>query len=171
MRNQHHGRVSAHALNHLAERRFALVVQRACRLVQNDQARPPQQHARQHDALPFAAGKPNPPVAQLRVQSLRQLRDELPRHRRLQSGNQRFVRRAGMEPRQILAHRRVQNQRILRHISRLPAPRTKSFLRQRLAVHENLALLRKQKAQQQIDRRRLPRAVAAKQRQNLPAPK
>ena len=76
-----------------------------------------------------------------------------------------------MEALKIFAHGRIQNQRILRHISRLPAPRTKSFLRQRLAVHENLALLRKQEAQQQIDRRRLPRAVAAKQRQNLPAPK
>ena len=115
-------RPAAHRLAQaVADLRLGRRVDRRGRVVEDQDARVDDERARDRDALALAAGERDPALADHRVVAVRQRLDELVRLREARRALDLLVGRVGASERDVLAHRRREEERVLRdHADRAP---------------------------------------------------
>ena len=143
---------------------LALGIERARRLVQQQDRAIGEDRARDREALPLAAGEPDAALAEIAVEALRQLRDELGGERGV-AGIPHF-RIGGVEPpvADVFEDRRGEDHRILRHHGEPRAHFARIGAAHVDAIDAHRALLRIVEAQQQLEHGRLAGAGRSDQR-------
>ena len=150
------------------DRGLDLGIERRGGLVQHQDRRVLQDHARDGDALALAAGELHAALADLRVIAapafpVLQVDNEFMRMRELRRRHHLGVARARQAVADIVADRAVQQRGILRHHRNLRAQGFLRHFRDVLAVDQDAAAFELEEAQQHIDQRGLAGAGAADQ--------
>mmetsp|Transcript_7570 Transcript_7570/g.20637 ORF Transcript_7570/g.20637 Transcript_7570/m.20637 type:complete len:255 (-) Transcript_7570:1167-1931(-) len=139
----HHRRAANHqAIQRVLHDTLALRVKRARRLVQKEHAGVLQDRASDRDALLLTAAHLNALLTNVRVVPLRKRADEAVRVRRLGGGNNLILRRIRLAKQDVLADRRREQRRLLRHKTNLRTQPAQVKLPHVLAVQEHAAGLR-----------------------------
>ena len=175
VRDRDHGLARHQRAEALLDGGFDLAVERGCGLVEHQDGRVLEDHARDRDALALAARELDAALADLRLVAapalpVLEIGDELVRMR--QRGRRRDVRVAGGGPAvaDVVADRAVQQRGVLRHHGNLRAQALLRHRRDVLAVDQDAAVFEVEEAQQQVDDRRLAGAGAADEADLLAGP-
>ena len=152
----------------LLDRGLHFAVERGRRLVEHQDRRVLQDHARDRDALTLPARELHAALADLRVISapafpVLEVEDELLRMRELRRTLDLRVGRARASVADVVADRTVQQRGVLRHHRDLRAQALLRDVRDVLPVDQDASALEIEEAQQQVDQRRLAGARAADQ--------
>ena len=156
-----------HALQRLLDQRFALGVEVAGGLVQDQDARVFEDDPRDGHPLLLAAGEPVPPLADDRVIAIGQLGDEVVDVGGAAGGLQFGLRRIGPGIEQVGADGVVEEVGLLGHHADIGRQGGQRDVAQIVAVQRDPALGRIVQARQQIGDGRLARAAGADQRHQL----
>ena len=166
----HEARASSHgARERFLNNGFGLRVERARRLVQDQDARVFQKDARDRDALAFAAGELVAAVADDRLVPLRQRADDVVDVGGLRRRFDLGLRRAEPAVADVPGHGVVKKVRLLRHDPDVRAELVDVDRAHVLAVDRNRAGVAVVETQQQVRDRRLARTRRADDRHGLPA--
>ena len=168
VRDRDHGLACHQRAEALLDRGLDLAVERRGRLVEHQDRRVLQDHARDRDALALAARELDAALADLRVVAapalpVLELEDELVRLRAPRRVLDLGVGRVGPAVADVVADRAVQQRGVLRHHRDLRAQALLRDARDVLPVDQDAAALEVEEAQQQVDQRRLAGAGAADQ--------
>ena len=151
-------------LDHL----FAFVIQRAGRLVKDQDARIGDQGAGDRDALALAAGERGAALADLGVVAIGQPGDEFMRAREFRRLDDLLHRQRRVGEADIVAHRAVEQHVVLQHDADLPAQPGRIHQCDVDPVDEHLALFGNIEALHQLGQRALARARGADDADHLP---
>ena len=121
MRDEQRGPVRHHPTERIVNRGLDPSVDRARRVVEDQDARVIENRARERDPLTLPAREREPALTDRGVISPRQLLDELVCLRGSGSGDDLLVRGVGMSVRDVGAHRIREQEALLEHDSNLPA--------------------------------------------------
>src|SRR5579883_189050 len=113
MRDDDHGAALSDAAHILLDDALALIIERARRLVENEDARIGDERAGDRNALTLSAGEAAAALADDRVVALRQFEDELMRAGELRRGDHTLDRHAGIGKRDVLPDRAVEQHVLL----------------------------------------------------------
>ena len=165
VRDHQGGAVAHQALQRLLDQLLRFGVERAGRLVQHQDRRVLEDRARDRDALALAAGKRVAGLPDLRVDALRQARDELHRIRRLGRGHDvRFAGAGKFAVGDVVGHGVVEQHHALPDPGDLPAQRSQRVVFVILAVQHDAPGAGRIEARQQADQAALAAAGTADQR-------
>lgn len=128
-----HGEPAAKLPDRLADRGLVRCIERAGCLVEDQQRGATQQGASQRNPLTLATRQLPSAGAGAGIEPLRQVKHEARRSLDQNLAQARFV-RLRFCPEEVLADRRIEQQRLLLHIGDLPAPCGGAGLRQRQAI-------------------------------------
>ena len=120
---------------------LALVVERACRLIENQDARVGNQRAGNGDALPLAPGQAAAPLTDDRVIALGELENEVMGAGELCCGDDALGRHGRIGESDIVPHRAVEQHVVLKHDADLPTQPGRIDLREIDPVNEHPAAL------------------------------
>ena len=155
-------------LERLLHEQLALRVERARRLVEQQDRRVLEDRARDRDALPLPAREPHAALAEERVVALRQRAQELVGLGRARRGLDLGVARVGPAVADVLARRRAEQHRVLRHEADQPAhvarDRARAMSTPSISTRPVGRIV---EAQQQLERRALAGARRPDERDGL----
>ena len=140
---------------------LALVVERTGGLVEDQDARLPEQRSRDRDALALSARQPRALLPHHRVVALGQLGDEVVRPGELGRVDHRLDRRGWIGDGDVLPHRSVEQHVLLQHDADLAAQLRRVGHGDVLAVDQHPTRLRHEQPLQQLGQRALARAAAS----------
>ena len=115
VRDNQHGAVAADSIHVRHDGAFRLIIQRARRLIQNQNARIRHQRAGDGDALPLPAGKPRALFTDHGVITLAQLHDEIMRPGQLRRLYHPLQRHPRIRKGDIVAHAGIHQHILLQH--------------------------------------------------------
>ena len=166
----HDDRAARHQIRQRClHQRLALRVQRRGRLVQNQHRRVLQDRARNRQPLPLAAGEAEALLADHRVVALRHLQDEVVRQRGLRRFYHARERHIRLPVRDVVAHRVVEQDRLLRHLADLRAQRGQAHVAHIVAVDQDAPAGHIEEARNQVHQRRLSRPARPHNRHHFAA--
>ena len=156
VRDDEHRAMRHQTVDRLLHQPLGLGVERAGGLIENEDRGIAEQRPCNRDSLALATGEPRAALAQQRAIALGEAHDELVRVGRARRGTHLVERHILQAVGDIREHAVVEEHRFLRHDPHEPPQGRACEIRERHAVHEDLAARRLVEARQEIDERRLP---------------
>ena len=136
---------------------FILEVERARCFIEHEQSRPTEKRARKTETLFLAAGEPDPPLTDQRIESLRQRGNEVERRCLLERIPHLGFGRARFRPVEVEANRFVEEECVLRNVADQRSPRPEVEIAEIQPVNANLTRRRAHQSQKQVGDGALPR--------------
>ncbi len=168
MGDDEHGAALRDALHVLLDDPLALIVERAGRLVEDEDARIGHQRAGDGEALALAAREAAAALADHGVVAIRQFEDEFMRARELGRGNDRLDGHGGIGQGDVVADRTVEEHALLQHDADLTAQPGRVDDAEVEAVDEHAAALRHIEALHELRQRALAGPGRADDADDLP---